>query len=108
MTKAVSGTSFPAANLPKLIAAAKANTAAAYEKAPGISAPVMAAAQGAVKLAYVHAFRVVYLVAIAVGVLAIVCAYFTLSTDMAMKTDERAVILKNDPDAEVVYGEKVV
>ena len=62
-----------------LFEAAAENTAESYEAlagTPGITAKIIAEAQMAVKLAYSSAFRLVYLVAIAFGCLAIVCAAF--------------------------------
>lgn len=107
VTNVITDTGFSAANLPALIAAAGLNTAAAYKAVPGINDSVTAATQLAVKLAYVQAYRTVYLVAIGFGGVAIIAAFFTLSTDMAMKTNERAVILKNEPEAKNIYGDDV-
>jgi hypothetical protein len=47
---------FPSASIPALLKAAALNTAAAYKAVPGITGPVTAAAQLAVKKAYVSAF----------------------------------------------------
>ena len=62
----------PAATVPDLLQAATENTADAYEEVPGITPKIISAAGLAVKYAYVDAFRLVYLVAIAFGVLSIV------------------------------------
>lgn len=88
-----------------LLAAAKVNTAAAYARVPGISDAVKAAAALAVKLSYVSAFKLVYLVAIAFGGLSIIAAFCTISTDTSLKNDSRAVHLKNEVD---IIGEKTV
>lgn len=89
----------------ELLAAAKVNTAAAYAGVPGITDEVKAAAALAVKLSYVSAFKLVYLVAIAFGGLSIIAAFCTVSTDKALKNDSRAVHLKNEAD---VIEEKTV
>ncbi|KAF2805892.1 TRI12-domain-containing protein [Mytilinidion resinicola] len=88
--------SFPSSSLPALIKAAALNTAAAYKLVPGINPQVIAAAQSAVKQAYVSAFHTTYLSAIAFGGLAIVSAILTKDTDVRMKTGNRAVQLENE------------
>ena len=87
-------------SIPKLLKASALNTAAAYKLVPGINAKVIAATQLAVKEAYVDAFRLVYLVAIAFGALAISAALTTKSVDIEKKSNERAVHLENEKDPE--------
>ena len=53
---AITGMDFPSADIPTLIKAAALNTAAAYKAVPGITETVTAAAELAVRKAYVHAF----------------------------------------------------
>ncbi|KAB5513242.1 fungal trichothecene efflux pump [Coniochaeta sp. 2T2.1] len=81
---------------PALVEAAKVNTAAAYAKVPGMTKALEEAARMAVKLSYVQAFKLVYLVAIGFGGAAIIAASLTKNTDTSRKNDERAVVLKNE------------
>ena len=83
-------------SLDKLLAATKLNTAAAYAKVPGINAQTTKAAMMSVKVAYVGAFKTVYLVAIAFGVCAIAAALSTRSVKKSKKTNERAVKLETE------------
>lgn len=79
--------------------AAALNTAAAYKSlldVAGVTASAISDIQVAVKLAYVQAFKMVYLVAIAFGVVAITCAAFTKSIPKEKKTMQRAVRLENE------------
>jgi len=59
---------------------------------------IRAAAQGAVKTAYIHSFRLVFLVAIAFGAVAIASALMTRSVPMERKTTHRAVVMENEHD----------
>lgn len=97
---AVAPLAFPAANMPALAKAAALNTAAAYKAVPGATAGVVAAAQLAVKRAYVHAFSTTYKAAIAFGLLATVAAFLTRDIDRGMKTGQRAVRLENEKGGE--------
>lgn len=93
----------PSADVPALLQAAKLNTAAAYEaliETIGASASLIADVQMAVKLAYVQAFKMVYLVAIAFGVVAIICAACTKSIPQERKTMQRAVLMENEAKQE--------
>lgn len=94
--QAAQETNFPPENLAALMKATATNTAAAYKKVPGINQAVMQAAGVAYKLAYVQAFRLVYLVAIGFGAAAIVAAFFTKSTPVSVKNNNRAVRLQNE------------
>lgn len=98
MTDAIksAGVPFSEQLLAGLVKAGQANTAAAYNAVKGITPALAAAAALATKLAYVQAFRLVYLVAIGFGGAAIIAAMCTTSTDRAKKNNERAVILKNE------------
>lgn len=89
----------PSADVPALLHAAALNTAAAYESlidSIGASASLVADVRMAVKLAYVQAFKMVYLVAIAFGVVAIICAACTKSIPKERKTMQRAVRMENE------------
>lgn len=94
--EAVADTNFDPANIPLLIKAASANTAAAYAKVPGITTQIISASQFAVKLAYTHAFKVVYYTALGFAVLAIISALMVSNTDPAKKNLNKAVMLENE------------
>lgn len=94
--KVVAKTGFPVAETKQLIAATTLDTAAAYQKVPGITQAVIVACEQAYKLAYVQAFKLVYLIAIAFGGAAIIAAALTKSTDMKLKNNSRAVRLMNE------------
>ncbi|KAJ9621393.1 uncharacterized protein PV06_04796 [Exophiala oligosperma] len=96
LTKAIAGLNFDQANLKALMAAAAANTAAAYAKVPGITKQVIAASQHAVKLAYVQAFQVVFYTALGFAVLALVSALLVSNIDPAKKNLDKAVLLENE------------
>jgi hypothetical protein len=82
--------------LKSLVTAAGVNTAAAYNAVKGVTPALAAAAAMATKLAYVDAFSLVYLVAIAFGAVATVAAFLTVNTDMKLKNMKRAVYLKGE------------
>jgi hypothetical protein len=79
-----------------LLKATTANTAVAYAKVPGINPETIQASQLAVKTAYVDAFKVVYLVAIAFGVCAIASALSTRSVKKSNKSNAQAVHLETE------------
>jgi hypothetical protein len=79
-----------------LIQAAALNTADAYAEVPGINSRIIAAASMAVKYAYVDAFKLVYLVALAFGGLAIIAAAFTQTIPKERKTMQRAIHMENE------------
>jgi hypothetical protein len=83
-----------------LLKATTTNTAAAYAKVPGIDSETIGAAQHAVKVSYVGAFRTVYLVAIAFGVIAIASALSTRSVSKAKKSNAQAVQLETEKSTE--------
>jgi hypothetical protein len=82
--------------LKNLIKAAQTNTAAAYNAVVGGSPELAKKAATAAKESYVQGFSMVYLVAIAFGVLATVAASFTVSTDRSKKNNSRAVVMKSE------------
>ena len=98
----------PAAVVPDLLQAAALNTADAYDALPSSITPrILAATQMAVKYAYADAFKLVYLVAIAFGVLAITAAAFTKTIPKERKTLQRAIRMENEasgPKAAEVAG----
>ncbi|KAI1879039.1 hypothetical protein JX265_003216 [Neoarthrinium moseri] len=82
--------------LEALVKAAGTNTAAAYKAVQGSTPTLQAAAAMATKHAYVDAFSLVYLVAIAFGVVATAASFMTVNTDMKLKTMDKAVYLKGE------------
>lgn len=99
LSPVIDSNGIPSADVPDLIQAASLNTAASYQslvESTGVTASVIADVHGAVKLAYVQAFKMVYLVAIAFGVVAITCAAFTKSIPKERKTMQRAVRMENE------------
>ena len=117
MVPVIRAYNIPAAIVPDLLQAAAMNTADAYKKVPGITPKIRAAAGMAVKYAYVDAFKLVYLVAIAFGVLSIIgtfpaydpvqdacrlyaniwaAAIFTRSIPPERKTLMRAIHMENE------------
>lgn len=96
VVQAAESAGLPKASIPALLRATATNTAAAYAKVPGINKAVILAAELAYKLAYVQAFRLVYLVAIGFGGVAIIAAFCTKSTPVRLKNNNRAVRLKNE------------
>jgi hypothetical protein len=82
--------------LQELIAAAAQNTRAAYGAVTGATPELIERAVVAARDAYVQGFRLVYLVAIAFGVLATIAAACTVSTDRSKKNNDRAVIMKTE------------
>lgn len=89
-------TNFPEEHLQALIATATTGTQSALEKVPGITPQIIDAAIHANKESYVQAFKLVYLVAIAFGGAAIICAAFTKTIPKEAKTAQPAVRLENE------------
>ncbi|KAH7120948.1 fungal trichothecene efflux pump [Dendryphion nanum] len=79
-----------------LLRATATNTQAAYANVAGATPETIRAATIAVKVAYVRAFRVVYLVAIAFGVCAIASALSTRSVKKSNKSNAQAVHLETE------------
>ncbi|CAK7202974.1 hypothetical protein SEUCBS139899_005701 [Sporothrix eucalyptigena] len=86
----------PSSSWAALVTAATANTAKAYAAVPGITDAIQAAAVDAYKQSYVESFRLVYLVAIAFGAVAVTAALFTRNTDSRRKNADRAVYLMTE------------
>lgn len=79
-----------------LITAATTNTRAAYEAVAGVTPELVDQAVHGARQAYVAGFKLVYLVAIAFGVLATIAAACTVSTDRSKKNNDRAIIMKTE------------
>lgn len=101
LQRMVDGTGF-SGPFSALLTATKLNTPAAYAKLPGITPRTIQAAMLAVKTSYVGAFRIVYLVAIAFGVVAIASALSTRSVKKSNKSHTQAVILETEKDVSKV------
>jgi Fungal trichothecene efflux pump (TRI12) len=80
----------------KLLIASGTNTPATYIEVPGMNPQVMAAAMLAVRNSYIDAFRLVFLVAIGFGCIAIIAALCTRTVAATQKSGERAVVLENE------------
>ena len=93
---AESGVAYYDTLLGGLVKAAATNTLAAYDKVAGVTPELAQLAIAATKQSFVKGFSLVYLVAIAFGVLAAAAALCTVSTDRTKKNNDRAVIMKNE------------
>lgn len=82
--------------LQQLITAAATNTRAAYGTVTGATPELVDQAVDAAREAYVQGFELVYLIAIAFGVLATIAAACTVSTDRSKKNNDRAIIMKDE------------
>ena len=102
MAPVIASNNVAPATVAKLLKAAALNTAAAYKAVPGITPQIVAGAQLAVKLSYVQAFKMVYLVALAFGGVAIISAFFTRSIPLEKKTKQRAVKMENEKSVSAV------
>lgn len=99
MAPILSDNAISATSAASLLKAATLNTAAGYKSAldfPGVTSAVVVATQRAVKLAYVDAFKMVYLIAVAFGGVATICAAFTKDIPRENKTMHRAVKMENE------------
>jgi hypothetical protein len=95
----VQGLNFSAANMSKLIAAAKLNTAAAYKAVPGITPQVIAAATLGNKEAYLNGARLSYQVALAFGLCGCIAALFIPSIDSRKYTKKTVALQEADRKA---------
>jgi hypothetical protein len=103
-----SGAAYSDSLLQALVKASATNTAAAYSAVQANTPALAAAAALATKLAYVDAFSLVYLIAIAFGAVATAAAFLTVNTDMKLKTMKRAVYMKGErPSDEQVVAKAV-
>lgn len=86
-------------SMPAVIAAGGTNTAAAYAKVPGLTNSTIAAVQSAVKKANSESYKLVYLVAIAFGAVAIAAAFCTQAVDNRSRSNEIAARLETKEKA---------
>jgi hypothetical protein len=93
----------PAGTIARLIAAARANTAAAYAAVPGITPAIRTAASLGNKQAYLEGAHMSYLVALAFGLCGVVAAFFIPSVDKRKYTEKTVAVQKHDRKA---MGEK--
>lgn len=78
---AVSSAGLPASSIPDLLTAIANGTAAALEEVPGMTDGVLDALALATKLAYVHAFKIMYLATLAFTGIGLVAAFFITDVD---------------------------
>ncbi|KAF2019486.1 MFS general substrate transporter [Aaosphaeria arxii CBS 175.79] len=95
LKRMVANTGF-SGSFPDLLKATALNTPASYAKVAGINPETVQAARQAIKISYVGAFKVVYLVAIAFGVVAILSALSTRSVEKSNKSNAQAVQLETE------------
>jgi len=86
----------PSATVTRLIAAARANTAAGYAAIPGITPAIRAAATLGNKQAYLEGAHLSYLVALAFGLCGVVAAFFIPSVDKRKYTEKTVAVQKHD------------
>jgi len=86
----------PQSSMAKLIAAAGANTAAAYNAVPDITPAIRAAATLANKKAYLEGARLAYLVALAFGICGCIAAVFIPSIDSRKYTKKTVALQEED------------
>lgn len=89
-------------SFPDLLNATATNTLAAYENVPKINDHVITTVQAAVKEANAEAFQLVYEVAVAFGVVAILVSLTTRSIDVKKKSNERTAALENEHEQVVL------
>ncbi|KAH7410342.1 fungal trichothecene efflux pump [Phaeosphaeria sp. MPI-PUGE-AT-0046c] len=87
----------------RIVAAARANTAASYAAIPGITPAIRAAASLGNKQAYLEGAHLSYLVALGFGLCGVVAAFFIPSVDKRKYTDKTVAVQKHDRK---VLGEK--
>lgn len=88
-------------SLTKLIAAAKANTAAAYGAVPGIMPAIQAAASLANKQAYLTGAHLSYQVALAFGLVGVVAAFFIPTIDKRKYTARTVAVQQQDREKKI-------
>ncbi|KAJ9151105.1 MFS general substrate transporter [Coniochaeta hoffmannii] len=87
-----------------LLSAAKLNTAVAYNKVPGITNSTISAVQYAVKEANSEAYKIVYLVAIAFGAVAITAAFSTKGVDEKQRNSSTAAKLETEKGGDISFA----
>ncbi|KAH4922817.1 hypothetical protein HBI55_021690 [Parastagonospora nodorum] len=86
----------PPATITRLVAAARANTAAGYAAVPGITPAIRAAASLGNKQAYLQGAHLSYLVALAFGLCGVVAAFFIPSVDKRKYTEKTVAVQRDD------------
>jgi hypothetical protein len=87
------------ATVTRLVAAARANTAAGYAAVPGITPAIRAAASLSNKQAYLEGAHLSYKVALAFGLCGVVAAFFIPSVDKRKYTEKTVAVQKHDRKA---------
>jgi hypothetical protein len=97
--EAVSEFNIPSANMAKLTAAARLNTAAAWATVPDLTPEIRAAASLANKEAYLEGAHLSYLVALAFGCVACIAAFFIRDIDDRKWTKKTVAVQETDRKA---------
>lgn len=84
----------------RLLNAAKVGTAAAYKAVPGITNSTTAAVTQAVKVSNAQGYKLVYLVAIAFGAVAIMAAFTVKDVDESQRSKYVAAHLETEKPTE--------
>lgn len=100
---AAENTNYPG-SIESLVAAAKANTPAAYSAIEGITNSTIAAVQHAVLVSNSKSYRIVYLVAIAFGCVAIAAALSVKSIDRSQRSNAVAAKLETEKFETITKG----
>lgn len=95
----------PTSTITRLIAAARANTAAAYAAIPGITPAIQAAASLGNKQAYLEGAHLSYLVALAFGCCGVIASWWIPTVDKRKYTDMTVAVQKHD--RKVIEGKKM-
>lgn len=95
----IEGLGFDTANLGGLVAAARANTAAAYSAVSGLTPEIRAAAVLANKEAYLEGAHLSYQVALAFGLVGCIAAVFIPSIDTRKYTKRTVALQEADRKA---------
>ncbi|KAF2397466.1 MFS general substrate transporter [Trichodelitschia bisporula] len=96
VTTELSDFDIPSAVMPKLITAAKLNSAAAYAAIPGMTPEIKAAAVHGNRLAYLDGAHLAYQVALAFGLLGCISALFITSIDTRKYTKKTVALQEQD------------
>lgn len=86
----------PSETITRLIAAARANSAAVYAAVPGITPAIQAAARLGNQQAYLEGAHLSYLVELAFGLLGVIAAFFIPSVDKRKYTNKTVAIQQSD------------
>lgn len=99
---AVKAAGLPASSIPDLFIAITNGTSTALENVPGMNESVFEALELATKLAYTHAFKVVYLATVAFTGIGLIAAFFIVDVDHYLtsyvnKTIHKPKLIKRAP-----------